>query len=235
MRRIDLPSPNQDARPPGAPIDLLILHYTGMQSAEAALRRLRDPAAKVSSHYLVDEDGTVVAMVREESRAWHAGASWWQGRGTLNDVSLGIELVNPGHEWGYRPFPVAQMTALVELAGELCRRWAIPPDRVVAHSDVAPGRKDDPGELFDWDEIARAGLCHAVPAVSPMMPDDRAAKAAMVRFGYPSPGEGAPWAALVRAFQRRWRQAHCDGVLDPETMGLALAVGALRADTETAT
>jgi len=235
VRRIDRPSPNQDARPPGAPIDLLILHYTGMQSAEAALRRLCDPAAKVSAHYLVDEDGTVVAMVPEESRAWHAGASWWQGRGTLNDVSLGIELVNPGHEWGYRPFPAAQMAALVELAGALCGRWAIPRDRVVAHSDVAPSRKDDPGELFDWGEIARAGLCHEVSAVSPLTPDDRAAEAAMVRFGYVSSGEGASWAALVRAFQRRWRQARCDGVLDPETMGLALAIGALRVGTGMAT
>ena len=207
VRRVDLPSPNQDARPAGAPIDLLILHYTGMRSAEAALRRLLRSRGQ-GQRPLSDRRGRHRgrAWCRRRCRAWHAGASWWQGRGGLNDVSLGIELVNPGHEWGYRPFPAAQMAALVELAGALCGRWAIPRDRVVAHSDVAPSRKDDPGELFDWGEIARAGLCHEVPAVSPLTPDDRAAELAMVRFGYPSPlGEGAPWVALVRAFQRRWR------------------------------
>ena len=224
MRRVDLPSPNWDARPEGAAIDLLVLHYTGMPTAAAAIERLRDPAARVSAHYLIDEDGTVVAMVREEARAWHAGASAWQGRPTLNDVSIGIELVNPGHEWGYRPFPAEQMAGLVILAGELCRRWRIPPDRVVGHSDIAPTRKDDPGELFDWPALAQAGLCHAVPTAGAASPDEAAAKAAMKRFGYPD----APITALLRAFQRRWRPARCDGVLDPETMGLALAVGALR-------
>lgn len=224
MRRIELPSPNRDARPPGAPIDLLVLHYTGMRSAAAAIERLRDPAAKVSAHFLIDEDGTVAAMVPETERAWHAGASGWQGRTALNDVSLGIELVNPGHEWGYRPFPPAQMAALVELARELCRRWRIPPDRVVGHSDVAPTRKDDPGELFRWEALARAGLCHPVPPAQPVPPDETAARAALARFGYPP----APAAPLLRAFQRRWRPACCDGVLDPGTMGLALAVGALR-------
>ena len=191
MRRIDLPSPNQDARPPGAPIDLLILHYTGMRSAEAALRRLRDPAAKVSAHYLVDEDGTVVAMVPEESRAWHAGASWWQGRGTLNDVSLGIELVNPGHEWGYRPFPAAQMAALVELAGALCGRWAIPRDRVVAHSDVAPEPQGRSGRAV---RLGRDRTRRAVPCGARRLTVDAGrsrGEAAMVRFGYASPGEGA--------------------------------------------
>lgn len=231
MPHLDLQSPNRDARPPGARVDLLVLHYTGMRSAAAALERLRDPAAKVSAHYLIDEDGTVVAMVPDEMRAWHAGASCWQGRSTLNDVSLGIELVNPGHEWGYRPFPVAQMTALLPLAEALCRRWAIRQDRVVGHSDIAPTRKDDPGELFDWPALARAGLCHAVPPAASVPPDAAAAKVALARFGYPD----EPMDALVRAFQRRWRPARCDGVLDAETMGLSLAVGALRADGAAAT
>ncbi|MGE3294705.1 MAG: N-acetylmuramoyl-L-alanine amidase [Geminicoccaceae bacterium] len=231
MRRIELPSPNRDARPPGARIDLLVLHYTGMPSAAAAIDRLRDPATKVSAHFLIDEDGAVCAMVPEEARAWHAGASEWQGRAALNDVSLGIELANPGHEWGYRAFPAAQMAALLALASELCRRWNIPPDRVVGHSDVAPTRKEDPGELFDWPALARAGLCHAVPPTRPVPPDEAAARAAMMRFGYPD----APTIALVCAFQRRWRPARCDGVLDAETMGLALAVGALRPDAATAT
>jgi N-acetylmuramoyl-L-alanine amidase len=231
LRRVDLPSPNWDARPPDAPIDLLVLHYTGMPSAAAAIERLRDPAAKASAHYLIDEDGSVVAMVPEEGRAWHAGASWWQGRAALNDVSLGIELVNPGHEWGYRAFPGEQMAALLALAGELCRRWRIPPDRVVGHSDIAPTRKDDPGELFDWPALARAGLCHAVPRALSATPDEAAARSAIARFGYPD----VPTGALVRAFQRRWRPGCCDGVLDAETMGLALAVGALRGDGSAAT
>lgn len=231
MRRIELPSPNRDARPPGAPVDLLVLHYTGMRSAAAAIERLRDPAAKVSAHYLIYEDGTVAAMVPEVERAWHAGASGWQGLTTLNDVSLGIELVNPGHEWGCRPFPAAQMAALVELAGELCRRWRITRDRVVGHSDVAPTRKDDPGELFDWGALARAGLCHPVPTAEPLPPDEPAALDALARFGYPP----APAAPLLRAFQRRWRPGCCDGVLDPETMGLALAVGGLRGSGGVAT
>ena len=142
-------------RPAGRrPVDMLVLHYTGMASAEAALDRLRDPAAKVSAHYLIDEDGTVVAMVPELLRAWHAGVSWWQGRAGLNDVSIGIELVNPGHEWGYRPFPDAQMAALVELAQGIVARWPIPAGRVVGHSDIAPTRKEDPGELFDWRRLA---------------------------------------------------------------------------------
>src|SRR4051794_26248829 len=143
---------------------MLVLHYTGMPTAAAALDRLLDPAAKVSAHYLVDEDGSVVAMVPERQRAWHAGVSWWQGRGALNDVSLGIELVNPGHEWGYRPFPGPQMAALVELAARLARRWQIAPDRVVAHSDIAPARKEDPGELFEWRRLAGEGLCPATPS-----------------------------------------------------------------------
>lgn len=202
-----------------------------MRTAAAAIERLRDPAAKVSAHYLIDEDGAIAAMVPEAGRAWHAGASGWQGRNALNDVSLGIELVNPGHEWGYRPFPPEQMVALVELAQELCRRWRIPRDRVVGHSDVAPTRKDDPGEMFDWEMLARAGLCHPVPAAGAATPDEAVALAALMRFGYPT----APVTPLLRAFQRRWRPACCDGVLDPATMGLALAVGRLRGRGEPTT
>ena len=225
---LELPSPNRDARPPGAAIDLIVLHYTGMPTARAALDRLRDPSAKVSAHFLVDEDGTVVALVPPEQRAWHAGRSWWQGRGTLNDVSLGIELVNPGHAWGYRPFPEPQLTAALALVTTLSRPWRVGRDRVVGHSDVAPHRKDDPGEVFAWPRLARAGLCHAVPAAAPSPPDPAAAAAALARFGYPGAAQGVPLPLALRAFQRRWRPARCDGVLDPETMGLAIAVGRLR-------
>src|SRR5918997_1559670 len=119
-------SPNLDHRPAGCAIDVLILHYTGMPSAAAALARLCDPAAKVSAHYLIDEDGTVFALVPEAERAWHAGRSWWRGRSGLNDTSVGIELANPGHEWGYRPFPAAQMEALAALARGIMARWSMP-------------------------------------------------------------------------------------------------------------
>jgi N-acetylmuramoyl-L-alanine amidase len=225
---VDLASPNHDARPTGCAIDMIVMHYTGMRSAGAAIDRLRDPAAKVSAHYLIDEDGTVASLVPDELRAWHAGWSWWQGRAALNDVSLGIELVNPGHDWGYRPFPEPQMVALLELTTRLVRRWAIPPDRVVGHSDVAPTRKDDPGELFAWPRLARIGLCHEVPIAGPRIPDPSLAAQALGLFGYPGEAQGVPLKAAVRAFQRRWRPARCDGELDPETMGLAVAVAALR-------
>ena len=151
-------SPNVDDRPPGCAVDTLILHYTGMPTAAAALQRLCDPAAKVSAHYLIDEDGSVVQLVPEERRAWHAGVSGWHGRACLNDCSIGIELVNPGHEWGYRPFPEAQYAACIELCREILGRWRIPPHRVLAHSDVAPARKQDPGELFDWARLGAAGV-----------------------------------------------------------------------------
>jgi len=152
----DLPSPNQDDRP--LPVDMLILHYTGMQSAQAAIDRLRDPAAKVSSHYVVDEDGAIYRLVAEEQRAYHAGISYWRGRTALNDCSIGIEIVNPGHEWGYRPFPDAQMQAVRSLCLEILARHAIPARNVVGHSDVAPNRKQDPGELFPWRWLAGQGV-----------------------------------------------------------------------------
>ena len=157
-RPAPLPSPNWDERPPGQPVDLLVLHYTGMASGEAALERLCDPAAKVSAHYLIDEDGTVVALVPEAMRAWHAGRSAWAGRAGSTTRSVGIEIVNPGHEWGYRPFPAAQIAALVELGRGIMERWPIPAWSVVGHSDIAPDRKEDPGELFDWRAWRAAGI-----------------------------------------------------------------------------
>lgn len=203
---------------------MLVLHYTGMATAEAALGRLCDPMAAVSAHYLIAEDGAVVALVPEEKRAWHAGASFWQGRENLNDVSIGIELVNPGHEWGYRPFPEPQMQALERLAEEILRRWPIPPSRVVAHSDIAPTRKQDPGELFDWPRLARAGIGLWPEATAPQPPDAAAARTALVRIGYPLESQGVPFAAALTAFQRRFRPACCDGGLDGETMARLLAV-----------
>jgi N-acetylmuramoyl-L-alanine amidase len=137
---------------------MLILHYTGMQTARAAVDRLRDTQSRVSSHYVINEDGGVLRLVPEAQRAWHAGVSFWQGRRMLNDCSIGIEIVNPGHEWGYRPFPPAQMRSVRALCLDILARHAIPPDRVLGHSDVAPDRKQDPGELFDWRGLASDGI-----------------------------------------------------------------------------
>ena len=145
---IERPSPNHDARPAGGAIDMLVLHYTGKKTAEEALSRLCDPAAKVSAQYTIDRDGEVYTHVPEARRAWHAGVSFWAGERNVNARSIGIELVNPGHEFGYVKFSEPQMAALIDLANGVLKRHPIPAHRVLAHSDVAPARKEDPGELF---------------------------------------------------------------------------------------
>ena len=157
-RIIECRSPNHDERPDGMNIDMLVLHYTGMKTAEEALARLCDPAARVSAHYTIDCDGRVYRHVPEERRAWHAGVSYWAGERNINGCSVGIEIVNPGHEFGYVPFPKPQIGALLDLASEILARHHIPPARVLGHSDVAPARKEDPGELFPWDELAEFGV-----------------------------------------------------------------------------
>ena len=148
------PSPNFDERPPGAPINALILHYTGMATGAEALARLADTDAKVSTHYCVDEDGIVFALVDEAKRAWHAGLSDWEGRSSLNDVSVGIEIINTGHAHGLKAFPEAQIAAVISLSRGIMNRHGIAQARVLAHSDIAPTRKLDPGELFPWAELA---------------------------------------------------------------------------------
>jgi N-acetylmuramoyl-L-alanine amidase len=186
-------SPNVDARPGDGEIDMLILHYTGMRSAKDALDRLCDPAAKVSAHYLIEEDGAVWRLAAEEKRAWHAGVSFWRGRRELNAFSIGIELVNPGHEFGYRPFPEAQMAALEELGRGIFARHPIPPRHVLGHSDIAPSRKQDPGELFDWPRLARAGIGFwpDFATSSAATPDSIAEiQALLVQIGYGSPQNG---------------------------------------------
>ena len=210
---IERPSPNHDARPPGRAIDMLLLHYTGMVSAEAALLRLCEATAKVSAHYMIGEGGDVFAMVAEDRRAWHAGVSCWAGQDDINGCSIGIELVNPGHEFGYRTFPQTQMGALLALCRDILRRHPIPAYRVLGHADVAPARKQDPGELFDWPALAAGGVG--------LWPEeaqgsDPSAANVLASFGYDIAGAGL--AACATAFQRHWRPGKIDGVMDNECL-----------------
>lgn len=220
---ISKPSPNHDARPTGQTIDLLLLHYTGMRSGIAALDRLRDSAAKVSAHYLIEEDGRVFALVPEARRAWHAGVAFWSGARDINARSIGIELVNPGHEWGYRRFPSTQMESLLRLARGILARHAIPANRVLGHSDVAPTRKQDPGELFDWSMLASQGI-GVWPGERPSRRGQPTADAEMFdrlsRIGY---DVAAPEAAIM-AFQRHFRPVLLDGRADAECAEIADAL-----------
>lgn len=214
----DRPSPNHDPRPEGAAVDMLILHYTGMRSGAEALARLRDPEAGVSSHYLVEEDGRIFRLVEEGRRARHAGVSHWGGRSALNAFSIGIEIVNPGHEWGYRPFPALQMAAVAELCLDILARHPIPARHVLAHSDVAPDRKEDPGELFDWPGLAKCGVG--------LWPErdaepDADALTLLGRIGYRT---DLPLPVLVTAFQRHWRPERVDGIADAVTLARMAAV-----------
>lgn len=227
------PSPNHDARPDPLAVDMLVLHYTGMRSPAEALARMCDPAAKVSAHYMIDEDGTILALVPEERRAWHAGVSFWRGRSDTNSRSIGIELVNPGHEFGYRPFPEAQMAALRDLALSILARHPIPPRNVVAHADVAPLRKEDPGELFDWAGLARAGI-GLFPSHPPQARDTTLsiaqAQQMLSTYGYDSPVTGVmdeKTKAVVTAFQRHFRPGCIDGRLDSETLAQLTALSEL--------
>jgi N-acetylmuramoyl-L-alanine amidase len=203
------PSPNHGPRSAGAAIDMLVLHYTGMPTASGALDRLCDPATEVSAHYVVDEDGTVWRLVAEDRRAWHAGRAFWKGETDINSRSIGIELVNPGHGPDYRSFPEPQMAALIRLCREILVRHPIPSHRVLGHSDVAPDRKIDPGELFDWRRLASAGI--GLWSDATIGNSDNIADA-MRRFGY---ADASPDA--IRAFQRHFRPAVITGAADSET------------------
>jgi N-acetylmuramoyl-L-alanine amidase len=213
-------SSNHDKRPTGTSVDMLVLHYTGMPSVEEALARLCDPAAKVSAHYLIDEDGTVVALVDEARRAWHAGVAYWRGARDVNARSIGVELVNPGHEFGYRPFPEAQMAALEGLAQGILARHPIPARNVVGHSDVAPARKQDPGELFDWRRLAAAGIGLWPENVVPHTVGQDAVAAMLAEYGY----DVADVPAAIAAFQRRFRPERIDGAADADTVGRVAAL-----------
>lgn len=226
---VDLPSPNHDARPDDVPVDMLILHYTGMKSAQDAIDRLRDPAAKVSSHYIVDEDGSVLRLVPEDRRAWHAGVSHWRGHTALNGRSIGIEVVNPGHEWGYRDFPILQLAALCDLCLTILARHPIPARNVIAHSDVAPERKEDPGERFDWQGLAENGVGlwpSGAPDIGNLgaIRDSirlRPVRAALTEIGYrvmPEGGLDPALSSVLRAFQRHWRPQAITGQADDGTL-----------------
>ena len=220
MTYIDAPSPNFDERT--APVSMIVLHYTGMQDGPSAIARLRDPEAKVSSHYLVAEDGTVLRLVDEAKRAWHSGRSHWRAWDGVNDVSVGIEIVNPGHEWGYRPFPDEQIDAVVRLVAEIKDRYEITRGNVVGHSDVAPARKRDPGELFPWHRLARLRL--ALPRPTKNLMDPQWTEAgfclALERFGY----DVTDRMAAIMAFQRRFRPELVDGEIDAECRMILLAL-----------
>jgi len=213
------------------PIDILLLHYTGMQSADLALSRLTDPNIEVSCHYMVDEEGAVTQMVAEKHRAWHAGPSFWRGSRDINSRSVGIEIVNPGHEWGYRPFPDIQIEAVIALSKDIVERNAIPPELVLAHSDIAPDRKEDPGELFPWDRLYENGIGHWVeqapitdgPSYGPG--DEgvpvQALQSLLAWYGYDVEVTGVfdrPTELAVIAFQRHFRQEKIEDRADLSTI-----------------
>ena len=227
------PSPNYDERKQGRAPDMILLHYTGMQTGEAALKRLCAPDSKVSSHYVVFEDGRIVQCVPEALRAWHAGVASWSGETDINSCSIGIEIVNPGHEFGYRDFPLRQIAAVISLCRSiLTRRGPISADRILAHSDVAPARKQDPGEKFPWDLLRESGIGHWVrpaalnlegPTLKPGDSGDAVRRLQRVLRGY---GYGIEDTGnyddatriVVTAFQRHFRPARVDGIADASTL-----------------
>lgn len=220
---VERPSPNHDERPDDGRVDILILHYTGMKTGPMAIDRLCDPDARVSAHYLVEEDGRICRLVDENRRAWHAGVSYWAGATDINARSVGIEIVNPGHEFGYRAFPDIQMDAVAALARDIVARHGIPAERVLGHSDVSPDRKQDPGELFDWPRLAAKGIgVWPGKARAATAPDPQAARSLLTAIGY---NPDLPLSVVVSAFQRHFRPARVDGRIDAETMALLYALG----------
>lgn len=219
---------------------MLVLHYTGMQTAEEAIARLRDAEARVSAHYVVDEDGTLYALVPEERRAWHAGMGVWQGETDCNAASIGIEIVNPGHEWGYRDFPDIQIDAVIALIADIRTRWTIPDDRIIGHSDLAPDRKEDPGERFPWKRLAGEGhglwfepAAERIAALGPPLGLGEEGlgvivlRAGLHRLGYglmPGGDYDEATQQTVTAFQRHWRQERVDGIADGQTRATLMGV-----------
>lgn len=206
-------SPNFDDRPAGLPIDMLVFHYTGMESAADAMARLCDVGSQVSAHYIVDEAGNLCQLVEEDKRAWHAGVASWRGETNINARSIGIELVNPGHEFGYTEFPEAQMESVIALAKGILDRHPIPPRNVVGHSDVAPLRKSDPGEKFDWQRLAALGIGLWPEEADHLEQSEAALGEALAAIGY----ELTSFPSTLKAFQRHFRPQRVTGRVDPET------------------
>ncbi|MFC3053588.1 N-acetylmuramoyl-L-alanine amidase [Kordiimonas pumila] len=226
-------SPNWDERPDGSQIDLVVLHYTGMETGDAALLRLCDAEAKVSAHYMIGEEGAVYALVPEEKRAWHAGVSSWLGRDNINHTSIGIELVNPGHEFGYRPFPAVQIDSLLALLSGIKARHKVPYYGYVGHSDIAPLRKTDPGEYFPWQQLAVAGfgLHSAVDGADTALLPVKGADGVLLQelheklsiLGYAftdSKAVDSETFMVLKAFQAHWRQSAVTGFYDIGTRAL---------------
>jgi N-acetylmuramoyl-L-alanine amidase len=225
------PSPNHGERRDGRTPDMIILHYTGMETGEKALNWLTTPESDVSCHYLVFEDGGIAQLVPESRRAWHAGKSFWKGETDINSASIGIEIVNPGHPGGLPDFPNVQIEAVIELCRDIVPRWAIAPERVLAHSDIAPVRKVDPGEKFPWDLLAAKGVGHFVdpaPVAGGRFfqrgdggPPVEALQAMLALYGYNTPVSGEFCERTegdVAAFQRHFRPALVDGIADASTI-----------------
>lgn len=206
------PSPNFGLRK--LPISILVLHYTGMQDGPSAINWLANPKSGVSAHYVVEEDGQIIHMVKEEDRAHHAGVSHWRGITDVNSASIGIEIVNPGHEWGYRPFPKEQMLSVKKLCKLIIKSHDIVLQNVIGHSDIAPDRKSDPGELFDWDDLANEGLAIQTPREKLIDPawDHEAVMRNLRRYGYEADDDEK----MITAFQRRFRRDKVDGKMDGE-------------------
>lgn len=223
-------SPNFDTRDPATHLQFIVLHYTDMASGADALKRLCDPAAKVSAHYMVEEDGRIFRLVDESKRAWHAGQSFWRGVTDINSASIGIELVNPGHRNGYRAFPVAQIAALKTLLREICARHGLSLTLApLGHSDVAPLRKEDPGELFPWQALAQEGIgVWPEPRAEDYgHADDNEVQNLLRDIGYDCPATGSydrPTRAALLAFQRRYHPDNLTGTPEPETVARLRAV-----------
>lgn len=227
-----VPSPNHSERRHGRAADMILLHYTGMKDADSALRRLCARESEVSTHYFVFEDGRIVQCVPEAQRAWHAGASSWAGEDDINSCSIGIEIANPGHEFGYPDFPKRQIAAVIMLCRAIISRRGIAAERVLAHSDVAPARKQDPGEKFPWQRLHESGIGHWVRPAEigdsgpRLAPGDRneavsEVQAALAKYGYGLAVTGSfdkETRDVVMAFQRHFRQARIDGIVDVSTL-----------------
>jgi N-acetylmuramoyl-L-alanine amidase len=239
MSFVERPSPNFNAR--AADVRHVVVHYTGMKSRDEALERLCDPAANVSAHYLIDQDGTVFRLVPEEHRAWHAGVSYWHGVRDINSASVGIELCNPGHDWGYRSFSAAQLAALKDLLRGIFARHRLSPAALLGHSDIAPSRKIDPGELFPWRDFASDGFGLWPADTKPVAghADLTGAFRRLSEIGYAvptTPEEGSDIldvksaaTDVIKAFQRRYLPEQVDGHLDTVTAARIAAVAVAHA------